>query len=157
MIWCMWFGELGTYIRGKRVVDLVFSKSSKYLRIKVNFFSPSQSLDKFINGRGGKVIPIGSSLSLIVLERSFSLTSWIVSFSDFWIRKRMACCCNWGWVLFLNVYLGSIGTLVFLSWENSPSISLCLLQIHSDGLNGPSVHELALKRWNVYFAFQASR
>ena len=38
MIWWMWFGKLGTYIKGKRVVDLVFSKSSKYLRIKVNFF-----------------------------------------------------------------------------------------------------------------------
>ena len=33
----------------------------------------------------------------------------------------MACCCSWRWVLFLNAYLGSIGTLVFLSWENSPS------------------------------------
>ena len=37
MIWWMWFGKLGTYIKGKRVVDLVFSKSSKYLRIKVSF------------------------------------------------------------------------------------------------------------------------
>ena len=32
----------------------------------------------------------------------------------------MVCCCNRGWVLFLNVYLGSIGTLAFMSWENSP-------------------------------------
>ena len=38
MIWWMWFGKLGTYIKGKRVVDLAFSKSSKYLRIKVSFF-----------------------------------------------------------------------------------------------------------------------
>ena len=37
MIWWMWFGKLGTYIKGKKVVDFVFSKSSKYLRIKVNF------------------------------------------------------------------------------------------------------------------------
>ena len=37
-IWWMLFGQLGNYIKGKRVVDLVFSKSSKYLRIKVNFF-----------------------------------------------------------------------------------------------------------------------
>ena len=35
MIWWMWFGQLGTYIKGKRVVDLVHSKNSKYLRIKV--------------------------------------------------------------------------------------------------------------------------
>ena len=123
MIWWMWFGKLWTYIKGKRVVDLVFSKGSKYLRIKFNFFWPSQSLDQFINGRGGKVIAIGSSLSFKDFERSFSLTSWIVSFSNFWIRKRMVCCCNRGWVLFLNVYLGSIGTLVFISWENSPSFN----------------------------------
>ena len=38
MIWWMGFGELGTYIKGKRVVGLVFQKSSKCLRIKVNFF-----------------------------------------------------------------------------------------------------------------------
>ena len=28
-------GQLGTYIKGKRVVDLVHSKNSKYLRINV--------------------------------------------------------------------------------------------------------------------------
>ena len=39
----------------------------------------------------------------------------------------MASCCNWVWVLFLNIYLGSIGTLVFISWENSPSLYLSLL------------------------------
>ena len=36
----------------------------------------------------------------------------------------MVCGCNRGWVLFLNVYLGSIGTLAFMSWENSPLISI---------------------------------
>ena len=53
------------------MVDLVYSKNSRYLRIKVNFFLPSQSLDQFINGRVRKVIPIGSSISFNDLERSF--------------------------------------------------------------------------------------
>ena len=26
MIWWMWFGQLGTYIKGKKVVDLVFKE-----------------------------------------------------------------------------------------------------------------------------------
>ena len=34
MIWWLWFRQLGTYIKGKRVVDLVHSKDYKYLRIK---------------------------------------------------------------------------------------------------------------------------
>ena len=38
MIWWMWFGQLGTYIKGKRVVDLVHSRDSKYLRIRIKCF-----------------------------------------------------------------------------------------------------------------------
>ena len=100
------------------------SKSSRYLRIKVYFFWPSQSLDQFVNGRGGEVIPIGSTLSFRDLERSLSLTSWIVSFSNFLLRKRMACCCNWGWVLFLKLYLGSEVGLMFICWCESSSLIL---------------------------------
>ena len=37
MIWWLWFGQLGTYIKGKRVVDLVHSRDSKFLSIKVIF------------------------------------------------------------------------------------------------------------------------
>ena len=37
MIWWIRFGKLGTYIKGKRVVDLVHSRDSKFLRIKVIF------------------------------------------------------------------------------------------------------------------------
>ena len=46
MTWWLWFGQLGTYIKGKRVVDLVHSRNSKYLRIWLIFFLPSQSLDQ---------------------------------------------------------------------------------------------------------------
>ena len=38
MIWWMWFGKLGTYIKGRRVVDLVHSKNSNYLRIRLIYF-----------------------------------------------------------------------------------------------------------------------
>ena len=68
------------------------------------------------------MIPIGSTLSFRDLERSLSLTSWIVSFSNFLMRKRRACCCSWGWILFLKAYRGSLGTIVFSLWENSPSL-----------------------------------
>ena len=37
MIWWLWFGQLGTYIKGKRVVDLVHSRDSKFLKIKIIF------------------------------------------------------------------------------------------------------------------------
>ena len=52
MIWWMWYRQLGTYIKGKRWLTWS-SKSSRYLRVKVYFFSPSQSLDQFLNERGG--------------------------------------------------------------------------------------------------------
>ena len=29
--------------------------------------------------------------------------------------------CYWDWDLFLKLYLGSLGTLVFMFWDNSPS------------------------------------
>ena len=74
-----------------------------------------------VNGRGGRLIPIGSTLSFRDLERSLSLTSWIVSFSNFWMRKRRVWCCSWGGFLFLRLYLGSFWTLVFMSLDNSPS------------------------------------
>ena len=38
MIWWIWFGKLGTYIKGKRVVDLVHSRNSKYLMIRLISF-----------------------------------------------------------------------------------------------------------------------
>ena len=38
MIWWLWFGQLGTYIKGKRVVDLVHSRDSDYLRIRLISF-----------------------------------------------------------------------------------------------------------------------
>ena len=44
-----------------------------------------------------------------------------MSFSNFLMRKRRACCCSWGWILFLKAYRGSLGILVFSLWENSPS------------------------------------
>ena len=76
------------------------------------------------------MIPLGSTLSFNDLERSSSLTSWMVyylwinlSLPNLWIRKRIVCCCNWGWVLFLSVYLGSLGTIVFMFWGDSPSIA----------------------------------
>ena len=103
------------------MVDLVYSRNSKYLRIKLNFFWPSQSLDQSRNGRGEKKIPFGSTLYFNDLERSSSFSSWMVSFSNLWIRKRIACCFNWGWVLYLSVYLGSLGTLVFWCWGDSSS------------------------------------
>ena len=34
----MWFGKLGTYIKGKRVVALVHSRDSNYLRIRLISF-----------------------------------------------------------------------------------------------------------------------
>ena len=37
-IWWMWFGKLGTYIKGIRVVGLVHSRNSKYLRIRIISF-----------------------------------------------------------------------------------------------------------------------
>ena len=40
------------------------------------------------------MIPFGSTLSFNDLERSSSLTSWMVSFSNLWIRKRIECCYN---------------------------------------------------------------
>ena len=40
------------------------------------------------------------------------------------MRKRRACCCSWGWILFLKAYRGSSGTLVFSLWEHSPSQAL---------------------------------
>ena len=79
------------------------------------------------------MIPIGSTLSFRDLERSLSLTSWIVSFSNFLMRKTRASCCSWGWILFLKAYRGSLGTLVFSLWENSPSkiLSENLRWLHS--------------------------
>ena len=38
MIWWIRFGKLGTYIKGIRVVDLIHSKDSNYLRIRIKFF-----------------------------------------------------------------------------------------------------------------------
>ena len=38
MIWWMRFGKLGTYIKGLRVVDLVHSRNSKFLKIRVKCF-----------------------------------------------------------------------------------------------------------------------
>ena len=38
MIWWLWFGQLGTYIQGKKVVDLVHSRDSDYLRIRLISF-----------------------------------------------------------------------------------------------------------------------
>ena len=38
--------------------------------------------------------------------------------------RSMLFCYFWEWFLFLNSYLGLLGTLVFLCWDNSPS---CLL------------------------------
>ena len=38
MIWWLWFGQLGTYIKGKRVVDLVHSRDSNDLRIRLISF-----------------------------------------------------------------------------------------------------------------------
>ena len=41
MILWMRFGQLGTYIKGKRVVDLVHSKNSSYLRIRIKSLTKS--------------------------------------------------------------------------------------------------------------------
>ena len=38
MIWWIRFGDQGTYIKGKRVVDLVHSKTCNYLRIRLISF-----------------------------------------------------------------------------------------------------------------------
>ena len=32
-------------------------------------------------------------------------------------------CCTWGGFLFLRLYLGSLGTLVFMSLDSSPSLT----------------------------------
>ena len=72
MIWWLWFRQLGTYIKGKRVVDLVHSRDSKYLRIKGSLLLPSQSLDQCKIGEAGKIIPLRSTLSFNYLERSSS-------------------------------------------------------------------------------------
>ena len=34
MIWWIWCGKLGTYIKDKRVVDLVHSRNSRFLKIR---------------------------------------------------------------------------------------------------------------------------
>ena len=56
------------------MVDLVHSRGSKYLRIRVKFFLPSQSSDQCIKGGGEKIIPLESTPSFNVLERSSSFT-----------------------------------------------------------------------------------
>ena len=41
MIWWMRFGKLGTYIKGIRVVDLVHSRNSKFLKIRIKCLTKS--------------------------------------------------------------------------------------------------------------------
>ena len=89
-------------------------------------------------GKGRKIIPFESTLSFNVLERSSSFLSWMDNFSNLWIRRSMIFYCFWEWFLFLNSYLGSLGTLVFLCWDNSPSASH--LSIHCFISNDAYVH-----------------
>ena len=64
--------KLRTLFQGKMVVDLVHSRDSSYLRIRLISFSPSQSLDQCKIEEGGKIIPLRSTLSIKYLERSSS-------------------------------------------------------------------------------------
>ena len=71
MIWWIWFGKLGTYIKGKRVVDLVHSRNSNYLRIRLILLTKSiirSVLNK--EGRENKSLKIYSLFNY--LERSSS-------------------------------------------------------------------------------------
>ena len=72
MIWWIWFGKLGTYIKGKRVVDLAHSRDSKYLRIKVYFLLTKSIFGSVCNRERRE----GNSLKIytlfIYLERSSS-------------------------------------------------------------------------------------
>ena len=61
-----------------KVVDLVHSKNSKYLRMRIELhitMSMFRSVYKWGGGEGGKIIPFGSTLSFNVLERSSSFIS----------------------------------------------------------------------------------
>ena len=64
-------GKIGTYIKGKRVVDLVHSKNSNYLGIRIKCLTKS-IFRSVQNKRGGKDNSLKIYTLFIYLERSSS-------------------------------------------------------------------------------------
>ena len=79
----MCFGKLGTYIKGKRVVDLVHSRNSKYLRIWVNSLTKSVFRSVSNRERRRRRRRIGLLRTLVFMFQnnspSVNLPSWIVT------------------------------------------------------------------------------
>ena len=56
------------------MVDLVHSRNSRYLRIRINFLMTKSIFGSVYKWGGEKIIPLESTLTFNVLEKSSSFT-----------------------------------------------------------------------------------